>query len=386
MSDGQLTLPGLPHPAPTEPRSFSADRANLALLSGGMVGLWDSDLKSGLVFGDGNFARIYGVDPARAQAGVPRGGYTNYVHPDDLEAVRADLASLFEGAEVYSNEHRIFHPTLGLRWILTRGRLIRDADGEPARFSGVSIDITGRRQVEARQAFLLDLSDRLRALDDPQAMVRAAVVRLGEHLAASRVGYGRVLPDDVKVVIQAVYTEADAPVGGEVSMAGFGAANIALIRGGGTLVWNDVREDPSAAAAWDATDVRACVCAPVMREDRMTALLFVHHREPRLWDLADLRMVQEVVDRLWEAMERSRSEAALRALNESLEQVIEERTRDRDRTWRLSPVMMLVFKACGTVLEANPAWSEGLGWTLEETLGRNFADFIAPKDEGHGEP
>jgi len=32
------------------------------------------------------------------------------------------------------------------------------------------------------------------------------------------------------------------------------------------------------------------------------------------------------------------------------------------------------------LIEVNPAWTEILGWTYEETIGKNWRDFILPED------
>jgi PAS domain S-box-containing protein len=376
---------------------FDGERLSLALSAGGLVGLWDGDLKTGKVYGDANFARLYGLDPQSVAAGMPRGAYSEYMHPDDLEVVRADIDRMFAGADEYFNEHRIFHPTEGLRWVLTRGHLVRDADGEPAHFSGVSVNITQRKQAEARQAFLLTLSDRLRGLDDPQAILDTAVALLGAHLGANRVGYGQVQADDVSIEMEASYTDGVAAIRGRFQMSDFGPHNVALARQGVTVVTEDVLADPHCAPeTWAAIETRALVCAPMLRNGRMTAALYVNSRAPRVWDPADVRLIEEVAARLWEAMERSRADAAVRVLNDKLEQIVEQRTREADRTWRLSPVVMLVADRSGVLLQANPAWTRCVGWSLEESRGRDIMEFLAPEDHeagvrgmaqlAHGEP
>ncbi|MCK0195309.1 PAS domain S-box protein [Ancylobacter sp. 6x-1] len=54
-----------------------------------------------------------------------------------------------------------------------------------------------------------------------------------------------------------------------------------------------------------------------------------------------------------------------------------ESLRDRDRIWNLSPVLKVVASGTGQVTAVNPAWTRALGWTEEETVGRNVLDFVA---------
>ncbi len=134
----------------------SEERLSLALRAASMVGIWDGDLVARLVFGDANFARIYGIDPEVAAAGQPLGHYVNSIHPEDAAAVRAEVQELYESGDEFMHEHRIVRPDGEIRWIVARGRLVRNAAGQPVRFSGASVDITDRRMAEERQRLLME--------------------------------------------------------------------------------------------------------------------------------------------------------------------------------------------------------------------------------------
>ena len=75
-----------------------------------------------------------------------------------------------------------------------------------------------------------------------------------------------------------------------------------------------------------------------------------------------------------------RAEAALRRLNEELEERVAERTAERDRMWRLSTDLMMVARFDGTVAAVNPAWTAVLGWRQDELLGARFVDLVHPHD------
>jgi PAS domain S-box-containing protein len=368
-----------PQPAAVEPR------LSIALRAADIVGVWDGDLVAGLVYGDSNFARIYGVDPATAARGVPRGGYFKNIHPDDLPEVQAEIARMFAGAAEYANEHRIIRPDGELRWVLTRGRLLRDTDGRPSRFAGISVDITERRRAEARQEFLLELADRLRTRPDGASIVDEAVSRLARHLGANRAGYARVLDDDATIAVETCYADGIGKLSGAFPLAHFGQSNVERHRQGLTIAHDDLAAGGAGdAAAFASGEIRAFVSVPLFRDGRFSATLFVSHREPRAWRPADVALIEHVAARLRDALERVHAEEALRQLNASLEAQVEERTRDRDRTWRLAPVVMVVADSRGILLEANPAWTRMLGWSRDETIGRDVMAFVAPEDRAAG--
>ncbi len=57
-----------------------------------------------------------------------------------------------------------------------------------------------------------------------------------------------------------------------------------------------------------------------------------------------------------------------------------EHVKDRDRIWRLSPVLKVIGSITGELQAVNPAWTNSLGWTAEETIGHNVMEFVAPED------
>ncbi|MGI4793561.1 MAG: PAS domain S-box protein [Janthinobacterium lividum] len=66
---------------------------------------------------------------------------------------------------------------------------------------------------------------------------------------------------------------------------------------------------------------------------------------------------------------------------------LEERTRERDRLWRLARDPFLICNVEGQWLSINPVWTELLGWTPDELLGRtsdwieHFDDRVSMREE-----
>ncbi len=78
--------------------------------------------------------------------------------------------------------------------------------------------------------------------------------------------------------------------------------------------------------------------------------------------------------------DRKRAERALQNLNETLEQQVAQRTRERDRTWNNSQDLLLVADARGIMHAVNPAWTTILGYRDRELLGRSFLELVHPED------
>jgi hypothetical protein len=137
----------------------SEERLQIALSAGNSVGTWDWDVPSDRVFADARFAAIYSVDPERAKVGAPIAEFFAGMHPDDVGRVQAEVAKGMETGEPFSSEYRLPQPDGDDRWVVAQGRCILSSDGKPLRFSGLSFDITERKQAEIRRAALVRLTD-----------------------------------------------------------------------------------------------------------------------------------------------------------------------------------------------------------------------------------
>jgi PAS domain S-box-containing protein len=244
-----------------------------------------------------------------------------------------------------------------------------------------------RDAVHEREAFLSALGDDLRRQTDPLEVTIRAAGLLGPMIGVDRAGYGDI---DAKGEVVAVHRDWTAlgvqSLAGEARLLdGFGPAVIAELRAGRTLVVEDCLEDPRSmgeayAAAWAGIGVRALIVAPLIKEGRLTAIVYAHQAEPRRWTERETVLVEGVAERTWEAVARARTDAALHELNETLEQRVAERTEERDRTWRLSNDLLAIFSLDGVLRRANPAWNTTLGFPPEEVEGRRHADLTHPED------
>ncbi len=204
----------------------SEERLSLALGASGVVGIWDWDLTNDVIYADANFAGIFSVDPAWAARGAPLAEYLKSFHPDDVPAFRAELERTLEGRDEFRNEYRVIQHDGSVRWVLARGKLVRNAEGVAVRFPGATVDVTERKQ----------------------------------------------------------------------------------------------------------------------------------------------------------------SEIAIQQLNETLEQRVEARTRERDRAWKQSRDLQLVIEPDGTIRAVNEAWKTVLGWDAHDLLERNCNDFVSLDDDTAGTP
>src|SRR5439155_647558 len=81
------------------------------------------------------------------------------VHPDDREHVQQVVAKTLEQDAPYDAEYRVVWPDGRVRFLASRGKVYRDAGGNPARMSGVSWDVTDRKKAEELRQQLAAIID-----------------------------------------------------------------------------------------------------------------------------------------------------------------------------------------------------------------------------------
>ncbi|WP_275830121.1 ATP-binding protein [Roseisolibacter sp. H3M3-2] len=237
-------------------------------------------------------------------------------------------------------------------------------------------DDPSRRAAEphaARLGFLLRLADRLRGLDDPEAIQHEAARLLGEHLGAARVGYAEILADGETSVVTRNHTAGVRSIEGRYRVADYSPALIAALRDGRTVARDDVVGSadltPDERAAHDALEVGASVDLPLMRGGRLVGVLFMHHRTAHRWTDDELALLADVAARTWDAVERSRAESARRASEERLQ-----------RALSIDTVGVLFFTLDGRVLDANAALEQMCGYTAEELRRLAHWDRLTPPE------
>ena len=71
---------------------------------------------------------------------------------------------------------------------------------------------------------------------------------------------------------------------------------------------------------------------------------------------------------------------SLRQINETLGERVEERTRERDRTWELSRDLLAVTELDMLPVALNPFWENALGWSYSELMQRPLTQLVHPDD------
>jgi PAS domain S-box-containing protein len=129
----------------------SEERYALAM-EGSNEGHWDWDLATDRFFLSPKMKALHGR--LEGQPVVTRTAWFAHleIEPGDERRLDAALKDHIEGRTPYFEiDYRVRQPDGGWRWLLSRGRCLRDAEGRPYRFVGSASDITDRKRAEAER-------------------------------------------------------------------------------------------------------------------------------------------------------------------------------------------------------------------------------------------
>ena len=276
-------------------------------------------------------------------------GWMQSVHPEDRSRVVEHNDAAFDESETFSIEYRLRRHDGEYRWMLNHGTPRLAADGTLLGYIGTCIDIHDRVSAERRIRRLSTLYAALSKANEAMARTRATSELLSQvcSIAVEHGGFhvatvGLIDEDGaaVRTVAAAGHTlgifenrvlslAPDAPRRN--------APSLIAMREDRPFISNDRDADPRAAPLENRAAravMRSTAALPLHREGRVTGFLTVHAGEVDYFDDEMVELLVLLAADLSFALgtmaaneRREDAEGALRQLNATLEQKVEERTR-----------------------------------------------------------
>ena len=296
--------------------------------------------------------------------------------PDRAATRRASDMIALQGTTPFTLEETLMVEGQTRIYEVTKS-VFRDASGAIAGIVGVAIDITGRREAERRDAFLLALEDRLRPLADANAIRQTAVEALAAEIDVGRVSYLEI--DEAQNMCRVEWTfsaHAMPVVSGNYSLEGLEQV-MGAMKAGHQLIVADNWQDPRLAAYVARPDiaaaqVRALLNTPLIKDGLLVGALTIHHPEPREWTAWEAELARAVADRTWAASERARAEAALR----TSEALVRERADEIAAIYDSAPVGLCVLDTNLRFVRINDHLANLNGVPAADHIGKTFGEVL----------
>ncbi len=190
-------------------RLLESERGRSLALAAGNMGSWEYSLEDDSWVIDAGQYRIFNVDPAtKAQ---PPGFVRSLFYPEDWNRLLHALEQATTNEPTIQTELRVIRQSGETRSCQVAAAVAFNADGRPRRASGVTIDITERKEAERRQDLLTrEIDHRARnALAIVQAIVRLGRTETIDDYVAGVEGRIRALALSHELLSQSRWQGAD---------------------------------------------------------------------------------------------------------------------------------------------------------------------------------
>src|SRR5579859_1613993 len=120
--------------AAIESQLLDANQRLRSILFANEIGTWTWDTANDCVVADENMARVFGLSPKEA-AGAPIEKYLDSMHPEDRPRVVAAVAGAMDDpGGKFEIDYRVVRKDGSMSWVTARGKVERDAAGQPKYF------------------------------------------------------------------------------------------------------------------------------------------------------------------------------------------------------------------------------------------------------------
>jgi len=184
-------------------RLLQSEQGRSLALAAGQMGSWDYDPATRECRWDEGQHHIFGVDRGRFQVTVDN--IRAMIHPDDWDRVQDSGRRMALGERTVQTDFRVVQPSGSVRWCTGTAAASFDGANRLLRVSGVTIDVTERKEAEQRQDLLArEVDHRAR---NALAVVQS-IVRLTR--ASSVEGYIAAVEGRIKALARAHALLSDA--------------------------------------------------------------------------------------------------------------------------------------------------------------------------------
>ncbi|WP_017314294.1 PAS domain-containing protein [Mastigocladopsis repens] len=345
-------------------------------LEAASMSTWDWDIQNNKVSWSDNLTALLGLESATYEAFLQR------IHPEDRDFLNHSvMQALYEGAE-YDVEFRVVLHNGHIGWLASKGVVFRNSSDVVVRMTGVTMDITKRKQAEEalevyanRQALVAELSQLALAGIDVTKLMDETVTLVAHSLEVDYCKVLELLNDGDTLLLR-------AGVGWQPGLEGYATVSAGMDSQAGYTLYlqepvivSDLRTETrfKGPSLLHNHQVVSGLSVIIHGKERPFGVLGVHTTTQRTFSKDDIYFLQAIANVLATAIERQRVEDALRESEQRWQLALRGNS---DGIWDWNVKTNEVF--------FSTRWKEMLGYSeheivnhLDEWMSRIHPDDIA---------
>ncbi|MDO8827076.1 PAS domain-containing protein [Methylophaga sp.] len=339
----------------------------------GHMGSWEFDLLKNEVTWSEQTAELFGIKLEEFDGTIE--SFQQFILPDDkvnLDVARAKP----NNSGIIEAEYRITRNNDGaIRWLFECGKSILNASGQEIRRLGMVIDITERKRLEMIQRLESSMVEAVaESLELPQIMEKivlgieeiipntiASILLLDEEGKQLLHGSAPNLPNHYN---DAIHGEFIGPQTGSCGTAAYLKKPVIVA---------DIEHDPLWANYFGlalACNLRACWSHPIFDEKQNVIATFaVYHNTIKTPEPEQLDTIERISKIISIAICKQRDEQRIRTSESRFREAFQD-----------AATGVAITTTDGRILECNQAYSEMLGYSVEELSQLSFQQLTHPDD------
>lgn len=112
----------------------------------GKIGAFEWNVDTNKIIWTSELENIYGMGPGEYDGTFDT--WLRFIHHEDREIASSAVKKITTVSRELSHEFRIISKQGAIRWILARGKIVKDGKGKNLKFIGINIDITDQKVIE----------------------------------------------------------------------------------------------------------------------------------------------------------------------------------------------------------------------------------------------
>ena len=341
--------------------------------------LWDWDIATGRVERNEAVYTTFGYAPDAVEP--TREWWHDRTHPDDRGATEAVVTDALARLSAFSLEYRFRRADGSYATVFDRAWIMRDAAGHAMRAVGSCVDVSERKALESE---LRAKTERLAAMMDMQREIASASFNEPDALSRVAERAARLTHSDGAVItrldggefrsvgaFRAGYSGAEAVVALDTAIARDAARTREPV-----VVW-DVERDSRMNASSSQSDVGALAAVPLIAENRVIGILWVHSKAPQVFGMDEVQALTLIGGVIAVAMANadrfSENQRLLAQRTSALAAA-----RESEERYRMvadgTPIQILFIDTLERCTFANKAVADLLGRPVDAIVGRSVRD------------
>ncbi|MBD2296504.1 GAF domain-containing protein [Anabaena sphaerica FACHB-251] len=387
-------------------------------LKAAKMGVWDWDLLQDRIVWSIGHDQLFGLVDQEFIV------LKSLVDPRDWQSVNLALNQAFVEQQDYYQEFRVVWPDGSIHWIEGRGQFFLNDAGQAVRLLGTMVEVSDRKlaeiklqelnadlenrvqkrtseleksqtalqqQIEREQIFMR-LTQQIRQSLNVEEIINTAVTKVQNLLAVDRVLFYRITTNSSGYVIAEAVSNPSLSIINSVQDLDFLPPECYQhYLNGEVTIFNHCQNQeviPCWAANLGDNQVTAQWVVPIMQNSHLWGLLITHQCSDDIkycagWQTWEIDLLQQLANQIAIAIQQSELYQQLETELRQRQQ-IETALRRSENLFRslneFAPVGIFKTDAQGKMLYCNPRCQKICGFTLEQSLGDGWKNFIHPED------